>query len=335
MGDIANIVLITGGDDYAVEATAKKAIAARVPQELAACAVETLSGEASNAESQLASIANCLASVQTPPFLDPVKLTWWKGVTFLPGGGRGGKISDEVKKALEKLADDLAKSPLPPNQFLVITAPKLLKTSLFAKKMKTIAETVEYAVPERSKDRFAAALARVNELAQEENLKFAPGANRAFVAKAGCDTRTLVSELEKMRTYLGEETREVTLDDINNVTSPGGGDIEIWALTEAMASRSAAKTLAVLKNFQGDSGWPVMISTIVERWFRDLIIAKAGGGGDDWKARKNAEAARSFSLTELRLARLRMIRLREKLVSSSPGDDYVEMEILRTLSRRQ
>jgi DNA polymerase III delta subunit len=245
------------------------------------------------------------------------------------------EISGSFAENMEKLADDLAKNPLPPNQFLVITAPKLLKTSLLAKKMKAIAETVEYAVPERSKDRFGAALARVNELAQEENLKFAPGADRAFVAKAGCDTRTLVSELEKMRTYLGEETREVTLDDINNVTSPGGGDIEIWALTEAMASRSAAKTLAVLKNFQGDSGWPVMISTIVERWFRDLIIAKAGGGGDDWKARKNAEAARSFSLTELRLARLRMIRLREKLVSSSPGDDYVELEILRTLSRRQ
>ena len=76
-----------------------------------------------------------------------------------------------------------------------------------------------------------------------------------------------------------------------------------------------------------------MLSTVIERWFRDLIVAKAGGGGDDWKSRKNAAAASGFTLTELRLARYRMLSLREKLVSSQPVDEYVEMEILRTVRR--
>lgn len=341
MANSANIVLITGNDGYAVEAAAKKAVASRVPEELRASAVEIVPGEASNAESQLASTGSCTASVQTPPFLDPVKLTWWKNVSFFPGGGRGKgeggeggrKISEAVKESLEKFADSLVKNPLPPNQFLVITAPKLLKTSVFAKKMAGIAETLEFQVPERSKDRFASAVAHVAELAAEEGIAFAPGADRAFVAKAGSDTRTLVSELAKMHTYLGDEKRPVTEDDVTAVTSPGGDDIEIWALTEAMASRNATKMLSVLKNFQGDSGWPVMIANVVEKWFRDLIIAKAGGGGDDWKSRKNAEAARGFTFTELRLARFRMIRLREKLVTSSPPGEYVEMELIRTVRR--
>ena len=48
---------------------------------------------------------------------------------------------------------------------------------------------------------------------------------------------------------------------------------------------------------------------------------------------KNAAAASGFTLAELRLARYRMLALREKLVSSQPVDEYVEMEILRTVKR--
>ena len=38
-------------------------------------------------------------------------------------------------------------------------------------------------------------------------------------------------------------------------------------------------------------------------------------------------------MIELRRARYRMIALREKLVSSQPTNEYVEMEILRTIKR--
>ena len=329
-----NILVAVGDDDYAADAEAKRAIEAHVPAELRASAVEVIDGNASNAETQLSSIRNCLASVQTPPFLDPVKFTWWKNVTFLPGGGRGGKISEEVKEALERFADTLGKNPLPENQFLVITATKLLMTSIFAKKMKALAEFKDCSIPGRSKERATAALAKLPALAKAEGLSFAPGADHAFVAKTGPDTRTIVSELAKMRTYLGEGNRTVTVDDVAAITSAGGDEVELWVLTDALASRNAGKVLTTLRNFQGDSGWPIMVSTVVERWFRDLIRIKAGGGGDDWKDRKNAAAAAGFTLTELRIARYRMLALREKLVSSQPTDEYVEMEILRTVTRR-
>ncbi len=329
-----NILLIVGDDDFAAEAETKQAIEAHVPAELRASAVEVVDGLATNAESQLASVRNCLASVQTPPFLDPVKLTWWKGVSFLPGGGRGGKIAEDVKDALERFADSLAKSPLPPNQFLVITATTLLKTSVFAKRMGALAEIRDCSVPTRSRDRAAAALVRLPAFAKAAGISFAPGADRAFVAKTGPDSRTIVSELEKMRTYLGEDNRPVTEDDVAAITSAGGDDIEIWSLTDALASRNAGKVLTTLRCFQGDSGWPIMISTVVERWFRDLIAAKAGlGGENDWKARKNAAAAASFTLTELRVGRYRMLALRERLVSSQLPAEYVEMEIIRTIRR--
>ena len=326
-----NILLVVGDDDYAAEAEVKRMVEANVPAEFRSSAVEIVDGVAMNAEAQLASIRGCIASVQTPPFLDPVKLTWWKNVMFLPGGGRNGKITDEVKEALERFADSLTNTPLPPNQFLIITATKLNGASIFAKKMKPLAETKDVSVPDRSRDRTAAALARLPQLAAAEHLDFAPGADRAFIAKTGPDTRTIASELAKMRTYLGEKKHTVTAGDVAAITSTGGDDIELWELTDALASRNAGKVLVTLRNFQGDSGWPIMVSTVIERWFRDLLVAKSGGGDQSWPWRKKASAAASFSLTELRVARYRMLALREKLVSSQLPPEYVEMEILRTV----
>lgn len=329
-----NIILAVGNDDYAAESEVKEAIAKFVPEECRASAVETISGEAQNADAQLASIRQCLASVQTPPFLDPVKFTWWKGVSFLPGGGRGGKISDEVKDALERFAETLAANPLPPNQILAITAVKLLQTSIFAKQMKKISDVRNCSVPERSNQRTAAALARLPALAEAEHLTFEPGAEMAFVAKTGPDTRTIRSELAKMRTYLGENVHTVTAEDIAAITSAGGDDIEIWALTDALASRSPARILNTLKCFQGDSNWPIMVASVVEKWFRELIAAKTGASGDDFKSRKNASAAASFTLNELRIARYRIMALRERLVSSQLPSEYVEMELLRAVAKQ-
>ncbi len=328
-----NILLAVGDDEYEAELAAKNAIAAHVPQECRESAVEIVSGDAPNAESQIASIRECMASISTPPFLDPVKLTWWKGVTFLPGGGRGGKIADDVKDALENLADFLAGNPLPPNQFLVITALKLLQTSVFAKRMGSISDVRICTTPDRSDKRAAAALGKLASLAEAERLSFSPDVARAFIAKTGPNTRTITSELAKMRTYLGEDVHEVTARDIEAITSVGGDETEIWALTDALASRNSARVLGVLRQFQGDAGWTIMVSTIVERWFRELIVAKVGGGGNDFRSRKNAAAAAAFTLMELRRARWRMLTLREKLVSSQPSDEYVELELLRTVAR--
>ena len=66
------ILLIVGDDDYTAECETKQAISEHVPEDYRSSAVEIVSGAADNAESQLASIREGLASLQTPPFLDPV-----------------------------------------------------------------------------------------------------------------------------------------------------------------------------------------------------------------------------------------------------------------------
>lgn len=355
-----------GEDDFLAEATARKIVEATVPAELRGSAIETVDGNAQNEEAQLASLAACRASVQTPPFLDPVKLTWWRGVTFLPGGGHNGKTTEAVGNALKKFADELAANPLPENQVLVITATKLLKTSIFAKTFKSFAQVVEFGGGGKSRDRQESALARLPDLAAEEKLSFAPGADAAFIAKVGTDTRVIVSELAKIRTYLGKERDTVTKDDIAAVASVGGEEPELWEITDAIAQRNPAKFISTLANFEGKNGFDILLATVAEKFFRELIVYRdaldngwltpygtwardlppqvaedlnAAGIGPavakgSWFTKRGAANARQFTMRELRVARYQMLQVRERLVSSSSSDDsIVASELLRIIAR--
>ena len=383
MAATPNIHLFVGEDSYLVDAAAHRVIEAAVPSELRATAVETVSGEAENMDAQLASLRECTASIQTPPFLDPVKLTWWRGVTFLPGGGVGGRLSEDVKAALDKFSENLVSSPLPSNQVLVITATKLLMASIFAKRLKTIAHVVEFGGG-KGKDRAQDALlrlpdladdekltfapgadqVRLPDLADDEKLTFAPGADQAFLAKVGSDTRTIVSELQKMRAYLGTERNEVTTEDVAAVTSVGGDEPELWAIHDAVSQRSPSALLKALAPYEKD-GAGILIATVMEKYFREAIVCRdaldhgwldkwgrwsdkmppaarealdAAGFGpttakNSWAVKNAVRRAMPFTLTELRIARYRMLAAREKLVSSDAGDALVVSELLRTISK--
>ena len=361
----SNIHVIVGEDDYLVETTARKIRDAAVPAELRNSAVEVIAGEADAQDDQMAALRDCEASVQTPPFLDPVKLTWWRNVTFLPGGGKNGRLADRVKEALERFAKDLAAHPLPPNQHLVITAPKLLQTSIFAKTMKTVGEVMVYAAGRNSRDRIAAALGLLPELAKEEGLKFAPGVAEAFISKVGSDTRTILSELAKMRAYLGNETDTVTREAVTAISAAGGEAPELWTLTDAVGRRDVPAAAALLKVFLAQKSAGILLSTVLEKYFRDLCVYRdaidqgwlnlhgwarnlpaevvarldATGAGPNaetrnWVARGHAAAARNFTARELRVARHRMMKVRERLVSSTSDDALVGTELLRILPKR-
>ena len=364
MAATPNIHLFVGEDSYLVEAAARRVVEAAVPSEFRATAIETVSGEAENMDAQLASLRECSASIQTPPFLDPVKLTWWRGVTFLPGGGVGGRLAEDVKAALDKFSESLVTSPLPGNQVLVITATKLLMTSVFAKRLKMIAHVVEFGGGGKGKERAQDALLRLPDLADDEKLAFAPGADQAFLAKVGSDTRTIVSELQKMRAYLGTERNEVTAADVAAVSSVGGDEPELWAIHDAVSQRSPAALLKAVAPYEKD-GSGILVSTVMEKYFREAIVCRdaldrgwldkwgrwsdkippaaraaldAAGFGpttakSPWAVKNAVRRALPFTLTELRVARYRMLAAREKLVSSDAGDALVVSELLRSISK--
>ena len=321
-----NVHIIIGEDDYLISETAKKTVGDGVGLEV----VDSLN--ASNAELQMADLRRADESLSTPPFLDPKKVTWWKNVGFLPGG----KVSEEVKAALEKFAEKLAAMQLPENQHFILSGPRLLKTSIFAKRLAAAAEIVTFAA-EKPWEAMRNAAARAEEFAAEVGLTFAPGAADRFAAIVGTDARSLASEIAKMRDYLGTGATVITAEDVAAIASPGAKvEAEVWDVTDAVGERNAAKALEAMRKFELENGFAVFMSGIIEKLFRQLIDVKEGRteGMNPYAARKNAGFAAKWELRELKNARARFLALREKVVSgTTAGDVLVVTELLRVMRR--
>ena len=331
--------LIIGEDDYLVGEAAKRILSAAAEKE------EIDSMLSVNEESQLSDIRAADAAFSTPPFLEPSKATWWRNVGFLPQSGSKKGPSEKVKETLVAFAEKIAANPLPENQIFVISGPRLLMTSVFAKTLKGAGEVISLATA-KAKEKSRDAVARAIDGAKERGFAFAPGAADAFVAAVGTDTRSIESELDKMRDYLGNGGT-ATRREIAEISSPGAGvETPLWELTDAVASRDAAKAVEAAARFSGESGFDVMATTILERMFRNLAELKdamqRGEGekaaldiyGSPWTAKKNIAAASKWTLRELRFAWGRFMNLRERAVSGALGtDNLVITEIIRAVRR--
>ena len=326
---MANVHVIIGEDDFLVGETAKKVIGDGVGLEV----IDSMNS--SNADLQLKDIREADASFSTPPFLDPKKVTWWKNVHFLPGGGKKG-ASEEVKEALEKFAKKLSESPLQENQHFILSGPHLLKTSVFAKTLATAAEMVVFAA-EKPWEAAKNAAVRVIDLAKEMGLSFAPGVAEKFVSVVGTDTRSLMSELGKMRDYLGNEKPTIDAAAVAEITSQGFGvEPVVWDVTDAIGKRDLNAALEAMRKFELEDGFAVFMTGIIEKFFRQLIDVKNGKteGMNPYALRKNEGFLRNWSLAELRAARARFLMLREKVVSGTTSGDVLVVSTLVRVMRR-
>ena len=326
---MANVQVIIGEDDFLVGETAKKVIGDSVGLEV----IDSMNS--SNADLQLKDIREADASFSTPPFLDPKKVTWWKNVHFLPGGGKKG-ASEEVKEALEKFAKKLSESPLQENQHFILSGPHLLKTSVFAKTLATAAEMVVFAA-EKPWEAAKNAAVRVIDLAKEMGLSFAPGVAEKFVSVVGTDTRSLMSELGKMRDYLGNEKPTIDAAAVAEITSQGFGvEPVVWDVTDAIGKRDLNAALEAMRKFELENGFAVFMTGIIEKFFRQLIDVKNGKteGMNPYALRKNEGFLRNWSLAELRAARARFLMLREKVVSGTTSGDVLVVSTLVRVMRR-
>ena len=324
-----SVHVIVGDDDFLVDETARRVVGDGVGLEL----IDSMT--ATNEDLQLADLRRADESFSTPPFLDPKKVTWWRNVHFLPGGRSSEGVKDALTKFSEKIA---ALAPtMPPNQHFILSGPRLLKTSTFAKNLSAVAEMAYFGGGKPWEQR-QNAVARAAELAAAEGLTFAGGVAEKFVAVVGTDSRSLMSEVKKMRTYLGPKAKKIEAKDVDAVTSPGAKDEpEIWAVTDAIGRRDAAAAIAALEPFALMNGFAVFMSGVIEKFFRQLVDLKRGGIPEDMNpfvAKKNSAFLAKWSLLELRAARARFIALREKVVSGTvAGDVLVVTELLRAVRR--
>ena len=178
---------------------------------------------------------------------------------------------------------------------------------------------------------------RAIDFAADVGLKFASGAAERLVAAVGPDSRSLAGEISKLRDYLGEERSIIETADIDAISSPGAGiEPEVWSVTDAVGRRDLAAALAALPRFDRGNGFAVLISGVVEKFFRQLLDLAAGRetGMAPFAVRKNQAFLRNWTVPELRAARYRFLMLREKAVSGTAcADTLVSIELARTVGR--
>ncbi len=342
---MSQIKVIIGEDDLLVAEEAAKWIGDGVGLELFD------SASSSNEELQLRDIAAVEESYLTAPFFDPKKITWWKNANVLPGGGKKkakdddgeeGRTSQAVKDAVARFFQKLARWQAPENQLLVITARQLLPTSVIAKSLKEYAD-VKYLAVLKGEAARQDAEERARARAVALGLEFSGDAARRFIECVGFDERSIKSEIEKLASYKGGQGK-ITPDDIDAISTPGVGvETPIWGLTDAISRRDAEKALTVLTKFQGENGFAVMMTSVIEKQFRTLVELKAAQEqgrfealaqalGVGWKARQISFDLAKWNLNELRTARMRFMNLRERFVSSgSAADAALPIELLRAL----
>ena len=309
------IHVIIGSDDYLVDSAAKRFVREGDCLEI----VDSLTS--TNAESQIADFSRVRESLMNPSLFEPSKTTWWKNVHFLPGSGGKKESAEEVKEEFGKFVEWLGKITLPENQTFVLSGPSMRKDTLFAKALMKIAD-VAILNPSSEREAGYATLERVNEFARERKLQFENGVAAKFIALAGMDTRTLVSELDKLAAYLGKDRHTVTEADVATIVSRGS-DVEPkpWNVTDAIGERNLAKALKAMEFYELQNGFDVMMTTVIEKFFRQLYDFATGNteGLTPFTLSKFKNFLRHWPVKRLRVARARFLQLRERAVSGAPG----------------
>lgn len=355
--------LICGEDDYLVEQAALKLVERLVPAADRALGLEVVDGRVDRVETVVAAVRACVASLATAGLFGGTKLTWLREPSFL-----GGKAADSemVKAALAELVS-FVKQGLPEGQTLLLSACQINRNSALFRAFQAAGEVQDFGAGAKPHQREQAAAQRLVELLTQHGLQMESPVRAAFLARVGIETRLVVNELIKLRTYLGRDG-VATMDDIQAVVSVGREAL-VWDWLDAFGERRAAATIRQLRLLLNQAESPIGLVAMLDVRLRELLIlrealerkwvvAEPGGAAprpvwkplppaiEAWFAAAESDfrkqspfrqgkalaQAGGWSLRELRLARHLLLEVREALVSSSlPGDYLLEMAVMRML----
>ncbi len=359
------LVLICGDDEFLVEGAARERVNQLVPEAERAFGIEVVDGRCDTGDEVVRAVEACVESVRTPGFLGSSKVTWLRHARFLTGGGR---VSESVaaKGAVERLTGWL-KEGLLDGQALIITAEKVLRSSLFFKTCQQQGEVVDFGGGLKSWELERQAQERLERLLEAAGLSMDDEARQEFLTRVGFDTRLQVQELEKLGLYLGA-VKHATAEAVREITSIGR-EAEAWDVLDAVGNRDAVALVGTLRRLGGQRGVGIKLAAMLEKNIRELLVLReaydrkwvyGGKGGacgwsnslppeaaavlavlpvnpktlQAWAMRRRLPHALNYTLQELRVARFRILELREKLVSTGlPELLLVETALLRIIGR--
>ena len=355
--EVVVIYIFAGLDEYLKNEGAKRIVDQLVPASDRDFGLEVIDARCEKCEDVLSVLNRAEEALFTASFFGGGKVVWVRDANFLPGVKDKAVEAQAAKDAVNAFCETLQAQPLPEGHHLVITVDSFPQTSRFAKWIKTAGKLEVCGAEVRSFNLEKVALERLGPLLEASGLKMPPPVRSAFVQHVGADTRTLHSEVEKLKTYLGSERDTVTLSDIETITSSSAGG-EPFDLVQALQMRSPMQVVRVIEKLRMDKNAAFPAAAVLINTLNDLCaIADAlerqwlvGGQWhipvdqlpqrlarlQGWGLTKAIEAAKRYALNELRAARHYAIEMRFKLVDTTAQDPWaiIEPVLLRIVAHR-
>jgi DNA polymerase-3 subunit delta len=188
------------------------------------------------------------------------------GSLFAPRRAVVVRRAEQLKgdeEAVAQYADDPA-----PDAVLVLVAGKPDRRRNPWKKLLAKA-TVHDAAPKRGR----ALRAHVEQELRRRGLRFDPEAFEELVSEVGQDLRRLMGEVDKLEAFAGGR-RQISGDDVAAVLGRGLGQ-PLYLLSDAFASRDAARSLELVERLLGDGEEALRILSTLHRSLRQVRGARA------------------------------------------------------------
>lgn len=345
-----------GHDEFLRTEGAREVIAKEVPPESRDFGLETVNGACSKADDVLAAVDALREGLFTDGLFGGNKVIWLRDANFLPGSTGRAAESQAAKEAVAAFCEMLQRVPLPDGHTLVITAESLPRNTRFAKWLAAAGQIVDCGKEVRSYQMAEAALERLEALLPRVGLSMPPPVKTLFAGRVGNDSRTILSELEKLRTYIGEE-RPVTEADVLAVTG-FYASAEPFDLVDALMNRDSAAVSRLVARLRTDRDAAFPAAACALNTFNDLCalrdaLQRGLLSGTSWNVpaetlperlarmsgralRRAVQAASRYTLNELRAARHYVAGMRFRMVDASAQDawDIIESALLRAVARR-
>lgn len=217
------------------------------------------------------------------------------------------KADDASMADFERLID----KGLPDNTTLLLLATKVDARLKFAKKLMAAATVREFseAKPWQVEEKLSP---WVESQVGAYQRRIAPDAVSALLAATGGDRWRIQREIEKLTTYCPEGGR-ISSEMVRALVA--GGDVEVFALTDALARKKAGDALVTVDRLlTSDHALKVLaaVVTVMRGWLRIKqlqsqgmsapAIASAINARSDFKVKKDLEAIRGWSVPQLERA---------------------------------
>ena len=288
-----SLVLIHGDDDFLVNQEAQKIINSLTPKSPIPGApwagLEIIEGFASNQAEAITIFRLLFEALQTRSFFASEKIVWWRNTNLLGAGSTAS--ASAVADSLAAL-NDLLKSGLSPGFSLVVTATETDARKAVFRTFQQQGRVIAFKTdPYKQQENQAAALLFARETASKLNKQIEEDAGFLIVEMAGCDSRTIASEIEKLAAYVGDEG-VIREQDVHAIGSRRPGGV-VWNLTDALSERNLSKALRALDNliFLGETPMGMLFALVARVRLLLLIsvlvekkLIKTGGSCASFKS---------------------------------------------------